>query len=228
MSHQKKIILSFDDDYLIAIKPSGISTSKSSVHEKESFQDLVRGSEEYTSLGQGRFLEPCHQLDKLTSGIVLFARNKSSLKHIHNQFEMREIKKGYVARCVVSHNRRDGFSKLEQGKKLLGAIHTISKEYKSGNHTFPGYKKVITTVLRAEEISPDLIEIYLSPETGRTHQLRIQLSSLGYPILGDPLYGKQAYPENGSLMHLHSYHISFMHPKKHQKIEFHHFPDWIK
>lgn len=228
MSHQKNIILGFEDDYLVAIKPYGISTSKSSVHEKESFQDLVRGSEEYTSLGNGPFLEPCHQLDKLTSGIVLFARNKSSLKNIHTQFEMREITKGYVARCVVSQNRCDGFSKLAQGQKLLGAIHTISKEYKSGNHTGPGYKKVATAVLRTEEISPDLIDIYLSPETGRTHQLRIQLSSLGYPILGDPIYGKQAYADSGSFMHLHSYHISFMHPKKHRKMEFQHFPEWIK
>jgi len=141
-----------------------------------------------------------HRLDLDTSGVMLFTLSPEVNRHIHRQFQNHRVGKTYLALVhgnpefqhtqIVSYiSRRDGryrCSATEPGKPALTAFTKLSD--------FEGY-----ALVRAE------------PQTGRTHQIRLQLSFLGFPVLGDPLYGTDpagAYPRTM----LHAESLTIEHP----------------
>lgn len=195
-------VIYVDNHLFAAIKPSGISTQP---HEEnlESFLDQAKKwiKEKYKKPGNV-FLEPVHRLDKPASGIVLFARTSKALSRMQEQMRDKKISKTYIAWIEGSLPSQEGT--LEHF--LLHGSHrafVVPSSHEEAKRALLHFRLVRTD----GEIS--LIEISL--ETGRYHQIRVQLSAVGCPIVGDRKYGSQhAWQKEG--IALHHAKMIFIHP----------------
>ncbi len=150
------------------------------------------------------FLGVVHRLDRPTSGVIVFARTSKALERLNKMLRERKLKKTYWA---VVKNKLS----TPQGT-LTHYLKKNPKNNKSTTFTKPtdGAKKAILHYKIVKELETHtLLEIDL--ETGRHHQIRAQLASLGCPIKGDLKYGFNRSNKNGGI-HLHARKIEFIHP----------------
>ena len=183
------------DKFLIAFnKPSGISSDSGEILAglQKSFGPLIL----------------LHRLDKETTGILLFAREEAFAKEVEALFRKRAVKKTYLAivdgRPAKSSGVVENFlARLHtcQGKSIWGAV---SKE--------KGLPAKTSWEVKTKGKKASLL--ICRPETGRTHQIRIHLSGIGHPILGDSQYGRAfACDYRPGRILLHALEIAFVHPK---------------
>lgn len=201
----------FEDESLIVVnKPSGIVTHPSHGHWERS---IVHGILSITSdlSGIGGVKRPgiVHRLDKDTSGCLLIAKNDSMHLLLTDLFKNRKIHKKYLAITQHYSKVKDGWinEPIKRGtvqrKKMFIDSH--------GKDALTHYRMLMTNKQHSL--------FMLSPKTGRTHQIRVHLSFLGCPILGDSLYGSKTDGNHSRVM-LHAYSIGFWNPiiKKYLKI----------
>jgi 23S rRNA pseudouridine1911/1915/1917 synthase len=158
------------------------------------------------------FLGVVHRLDRPVSGVVVFARTSKALERMNKLFRDRETVKTYVA--LVGN-------KPKKENDLL--IHWLSKDEKKNKST--AYLHETTNALRSE-LTYEVIEqmasywvLQVKPITGRPHQIRVQLASIGCPIMGDLKYGDESPTTNGSI-YLHAKRLEFVHPVKKENLKF--------
>lgn len=188
-----------DDDFLAINKDYGIVVHPSCGHKEDS---LLNGVVYYLiqKLNTDKFFVcPVNRIDKETSGIVIFSKNYSAHVALSKLFKSRQVKKSYLA--LVSN--------LYTGPSLITSYITkdpILRRYKSVKPDKNKSQYAETKVILKDyfdDLNFSLLE--LIPVTGRTHQLRVHLSEIGYPIVGDVLYGGITYKR----MMLHSWKITF-------------------
>ncbi|UNY97941.1 RluA family pseudouridine synthase [Zhouia spongiae] len=157
------------------------------------------------------YLGVVHRLDRPTTGIVLFAKTSKALPRLNKIFATKEAKKIYWA-----------LVKDYPSKKQDTLVHWMvrnpkqNKSYAHKNEVPDSKKAVLHYTVIKELNNYSLLEIEL--ETGRHHQIRSQLSSIGYPIKGDLKYGfNRSNPDAG--IHLHARKLSFIHPVKKELLE---------
>ncbi len=191
-------ILYLDDDLLIANKPAGLLCVPGKGPEK---QDCLYNR----VLKFNPNARVAHRLDQGTSGIVMFPLNYLSLKNLTRKFEAREIHKRYVA--VV-----EGLIAADEGEIKLPLIcdwpnrplQKVCFEHGKAAHT--RYQVI--------ERSPaqGITRVLLEPVSGRTHQLRVHMLSLGHPILGDGLYAPDPVRAKAPRLLLHAQQLWLDHP----------------
>lgn len=176
---QEKVKIIFEDEnFLVANKPTGMTTTKEKKREEGALEDFLREIRPNDLPRNGII----HRLDKGTSGLVLMAKNDLAFKNFRNQFKLRNLTKKYY--CLVGGEvvgdgsinwpigrSKYGFGKFGvtvDGKEALTEFKLV-KKYKRNNKKY------------------SLLEINL--KTGRTHQIRVHLSYLKWPLVGDKLYG---------------------------------------
>ena len=150
------------------------------------------------------FLGVVHRLDRPTSGIVVFAKTSKALSRLNKMFSERETQKIYW--CIVKE------TPLEKEGTLTHYLKRNPKQNKSYAHNkqVPNSKKAILQYKLLKNLNNySLLEIVL--ETGRHHQIRAQLSSIGCPIKGDLKYGAQRSNLDGSIF-LHARKLKLLHP----------------
>ncbi len=136
----------------------------------------------------GRAVYPVHRLDKETSGVCLFAKDPETQRLLSHLFETRKIKKTYLA---LVEGKIEGEGSIETPLKLFGSGRTgVSKEGKPSVTRYRALKN-------GERAS--LLEV--SPLTGRRHQIRAHLYSIGHPVLGDNLYGRPSLKATRLMLH---------------------------
>jgi len=151
-----------------------------------------------------------HRLDKLTSGIMVFARTANAHRFLNEAFSRRRVKKVY-------HALVQGIPPWEE--KICKFPLRANADRKHRTRVDRGNGKPSETRFRVLKRNQDAAWVEASPKTGRTHQIRAHLAALGYPILGDTLYG--ARPLDGSeFPPLHAFSISFPHPESEEEMHF--------
>jgi 23S rRNA pseudouridine1911/1915/1917 synthase len=156
------------------------------------------------------FLGVIHRIDRPVSGVLLFARTSKALERMNKLFNERKVKKIYWAMIDKKPPALEGtlvhFLKKNQEKNM-------SRAWKK---EIPGAKRAeLSYKLLAESGGFYLLEI--KPDTGRHHQIRVQLSAIGCPIVGDNKYGyKRANPDRSICLHARELH--FIHPVKNEPV----------
>lgn len=168
--HFEDLILHEDEQVIVVSKPTGLS----SLDERDGVEtNLLRLGRKYYEEAQ-----LCHRLDKETSGVMLFAKNPEAYRDIAMQFQNREVLKHYVA---IIHGVRQ-FEEYVIDAPIENAGKGIARISMSRG-------KEAVTVIETAEIFRDFSLVNCHPITGRMHQIRLHLSSVGSPILGDTKYG---------------------------------------
>ncbi|MBO4925453.1 MAG: RluA family pseudouridine synthase [Clostridia bacterium] len=150
-----------------------------------------------------------HRLDKDTSGLMLAAKDDKTHEALSRQLADRQMEKHY--RAVVSGRMRESEGVIE---KPIGRSRTDRKKMavdENGRWARTEWK-----VLR-EYPDRTLLDVHII--TGRTHQIRVHMASIGHPVLGDPLYGHRNMPKADRLM-LHAYSLEFTHPATGERMRF--------
>ena len=195
----------FEDNHIIVVNKRAGDISQGDKTGDKPLSEIVKEyvKEKYNKPGNV-FLGVVHRLDRPTSGIIIFARTSKSLERLNKMLREKSIKKTYWA--VVKNQPK------KENDTLINFLKKNPKNNKSTAYTkeIEGSKKAIlhyTTVKKLDNYS--LLEIDL--ETGRHHQIRTQLSTIGCPIKGDLKYGFNRSNKDGSI-HLHARKITFTHP----------------
>jgi tRNA pseudouridine32 synthase/23S rRNA pseudouridine746 synthase len=187
-----------DAECIVVVKPAGLlSVPGRGKH----LQDCV------ASRVQAMFSDALvvHRLDMATSGLMLFARGAAAQRSLSIAFAAREIHKRYVA--VV-----EGFIDQDRGEiklPLMADWPNRPKQKADRDHGKPSLTRY--RVLTRDE-SAGTTRVDLEPVTGRAHQLRVHLLSLGHPILGDALYAPPEVQARADRLLLHSSALRFAHP----------------
>jgi len=154
-----------------------------------------------------------HRLDKDTSGLLLLAKNEKTFNWLKSQFKNRKIKKKYLALVV---------GKLKDKKGIISKTISRSKKRGGSQTTAPiGKRKQAITRYKVLKEFPNYTFLEVVPETGRTHQIRIHLASIGHPITGDEKYKfkRQRTLEGLKRQFLHASYLQFRMPNKIMKFE---------
>lgn len=199
-------ILFEDKDLIVINKPSGWITEKNPFEKSAEswvFDYLHKPNKKAPYLGV------VHRLDKVTSGVLLFAKKKSILKGIQEQFANRSIQKTYWAwvEGVPKNNKMELINFISVNRKEKKA-EIVAQQTKEAKNCSLKYEIIETKTQSA------LLEI--KPKTGRFHQIRAQLAHIHHPIIGDYKYqNKDQY--TGSIK-LHAQKLVFIHPKTEKQI----------
>ncbi len=144
-----------------------------------------------------------HRLDMATSGIMIFARTKLAQRHLNWQFERRQVSKTYIARV-------HGHPEADEGEIDL----PITSDWPNRPLQMICHEtgKPSQTHWQVLEREPKATRVLLTPQTGRSHQLRLHMRELGHPILGDRFYANPEALSAASRLQLHAQSLSFRHP----------------
>ncbi len=200
-----------DNHILVVSKPSGLGT-QSHPGSMDNLTDQAKAwvKREYKKPGNV-YLEPIHRLDKPVSGLVLFARTSKALSRLQEMMRQRQIGKTYFAWV-------EGTLPNPQGTLEHYLVHD---EYKA-RVVAPSHPEAklarLNYVLLEKKEEKSFVEIDL--ETGRYHQIRVQFSAIGCPIIGDEKYGS-TFPQKGDKIALHHGRLKLNHPVTKEPLLFH-------
>ncbi|MDO6492991.1 RluA family pseudouridine synthase [Cellulophaga sp. 3_MG-2023] len=186
----------YQDNYLAVInKPAGILVSGNSFKTIDNAleQNIVK-----STLADATKPRPTHRLDYPTTGLLLIGKTSASILALNKLFENKKITKTYLAVTIGKMPVKGIISTIVDNKEALSKYNVI-KSVASKRFSYLNLVK-------------------LKPETGRKHQLRVHLSSIGNPILGDAQYGLEDKIIKGKGLYLHAYSLDFIHPFTNKKM----------
>lgn len=197
----------YEDDCLLIInKQPNIAIHPSMLHYDNSLSNGVKFY--FDSIGLKKKIRPVNRLDRNTSGLVIFAKNEYVQEFLIKQMQNNTFFKEYLAILEGTLDNKYGTINAPIARKKDSIIERCVEE--NGDTSITHYKVI------KEFNNLSLVNFRL--ETGRTHQIRVHSSYIGHPILGDDLYGNKSDIINRQA--LHSYKISFIHPKTREKMCF--------
>jgi 23S rRNA pseudouridine1911/1915/1917 synthase len=211
----------YEDPHLIVIdKPAGMVVHPAAGHARGTLVNaLLHHVTDLSGIGGEKRPGIVHRLDRGTSGLLVVAKNDGAHAELARQFRDREVGKEYVALVwgVVQAGRRieQPIGRDPANRKKMSARARRSRE-------------ATTRVVQAEHLGPGLTLVHVAIYTGRTHQIRVHLSAIGHPVVGDTLYGGARRRVPGHLRavkrlrrpFLHAARLSFNHPVDGRSMEF--------
>ncbi len=215
--------LIYENENFIAVqKPAGLMVHAARVSSKRRVDAarsqsptlvdwIIEKYPEVKTVGDDPALRPgiVHRLDKETSGIMIIARNQRTFEFLKGLFEKRAIEKTYLALVFGKPKPEEGIIEAAIGIRN-GTLKRSVHSQKMAKAAVTEYRTLRTSVFRkpdGKEVEYSLLEV--KPKTGRTHQIRVHLASIGNPILGDVLYGPKKQPEFVHRLMLHARSIAF-------------------
>ena len=180
-------------DFFIVDKPAGIG-----FHDEHIADKKVTGFFNLCVQQLNEQLFPLHRLDKLTSGLMILGRNKSAAQWFQQAFADKQIEKIYIALANAKPKKKQG-SIIGDMEKSRNSQWKLSK-----TKVNPAVTRFFSYGIQQQNVSA-LRLFLIKPETGKTHQIRVALKSLGAAILGDELYGGSSSDRG----YLHAYALRF-------------------
>jgi len=201
-------ILVEDEFILVVNKPAGLMVEP----DRNNYPNLLNEVKKYlkSKIPQGEtvYAQHLHRLDRPVSGIVLFAKQKSVLKNLSEQFAERRVRKYYQALTEKAPEKKTDV--LEQWHRKEKKKAVLVEE------GMLGAEKIKLSYVVSETAHNRYVwDIELN--TGKFHQIRVQLSNLGCPIIGDKLYGSEVEYKPDSIA-LHAFRLVFYHPITNQEM----------
>lgn len=200
-----------DDALLVVNKPAGMVVHPAYGHASGTLVNAVLAHcPQIADVGGPDRAGVVHRLDKDTSGLILIAKDGVTRAALQRQFKRRQVAKTYLALVEGQMQPREGVVEAPVGRdkrqrKKMAVV-------RSGREA--------RTLYRAIEYFADHTLLEVRPHTGRTHQVRVHLSWLGYPIVGDAVYGRHRQRLLRGRHFLHAARIRFSHPATSEEVEF--------
>jgi 23S rRNA pseudouridine1911/1915/1917 synthase len=213
-------ILYQDADIIVVDKPAGMVVHPAAGHESGTLVNaLLHHVDDLSGIGGEKRPGIVHRLDRGTSGLMVVAKNDAAHHELARQFHDREVEKDYIALVwgVVQAGRRidEPIGRDPGNRKKMSARARRSRE-------------AVTRIVRVHHLNPALTLAQIAIHTGRTHQIRVHLSAIGHPIVGDPLYGgvhRRVAADLRPVMKLerpflHAAKLAFKHPVDGRRMSF--------
>lgn len=208
-----------DDNIIVLDKPSGVPTHMLRPDEKGTVVNfLIEHHPSIAGVGTSLLMSGLvHRLDTDTSGLVLAVKDNESFLNLRKQFKEQKILKEYIA---LVHNKYNGPKAISN---YIGRDPKTKKKVKVYPKEIKGVRPAITEIL-SRKYYGDYTLLFVKIKTGVRHQIRAQLSNLGYPLVGDSLYQnlKTRGKDQLGLRHhfLHAHKLGFFHPRTNNWMEF--------
>lgn len=183
-------------DFLVVNKEAGVD-----MHDDAGVPGLVSR----VSAAVGQNVYPVHRLDKVTSGLVLLAKNKEATSELSQSFAGRRVKKTYLAISDRSPKKKQGWVKGDMAKSRNGSWKLL---HSFDNPAINYFQSVALAI-------PHHRLYIVSPHTGKTHQIRVALKSISAPILGDERYGGSVADRT----YLHAWRLQFSYARAEYSVE---------
>ena len=197
----------YEDNHLLVVeKPINIPTQEDNTKDKDLLTILKEYIKEKYNKPGNVYLGLVHRLDRPVGGIMVFARTSKAAARLSEQVRNKTFKKTYNA-VVIGNINKEGKLKdylLKDEKK------NIVKVDKNGKEAILNFKKL--------NFKDNMSLVKINLETGRSHQIRVQMSHYGYPLFGDQKYNKTS--KVGEQIALFSKKIEFIHPTTNEKLVF--------
>lgn len=190
------------DDFYVVSKPADVN-----------FHDEGSPGEGFFNRVQSEFNEtlfPVHRIDKLTSGLLIVARNKQSAAKFQEVFATHSINKFYLAISGSKPKKKQGWIKGDMAKSRRSAYKLLRTT-----------QNPAISLFFSQSIGNGKRLFLVKPLTGKTHQIRVALASIGAPILGDELYAK-GEEKSADRGYLHAYALCFL--WRDEQVSIQHFP----
>jgi len=198
-----------DKDTLVIDKPAGLTVHPAPGHSSHTLVNAILAHCPSLAMSN-ELMRPgiVHRLDKDTSGLIVIAKNDFAREYLATQFKSRAVTKGYLVLVKGRLSPEQGIIEAPIGRdphnRRRMAIIEAGKE--------------ANTRYQVQKYLGDYTLVEVTPLTGRTHQIRIHLSAIGYPVVGDPVYGvKSAHLDR---QFIHAYRLGFRLPSTKQYQEF--------
>lgn len=203
-------VLFEDEDIVVVNKPADLPTHSSQGNHDHTLGNALAF---YWQKQNKRYIyRPISRLDKDTTGAIIVAKNAHAAGKLGNALKTREIGRRYVA---IVRGRLEGEGVIN--KPILRCEDSIIKRTVGTPEQDNGQTHAVTHY-RVLESNDEYSVVLLKLETGRTHQIRVHMASIGHPVCGDWLYGLENELLNRPA--LHSYEVSFVHPITDHKMKF--------
>ena len=178
----------YEDEWILVVdKPPGLLVIPTPKNEPRTLTSILNGDlENKKALYR---LHPCHRLDRETSGLIIYAKGKSTQKKMMDLFKQRSVKKAYIAFLKDNIPKNEG--------KITSPIE--------GKGCVTNYKVIAKR--------KDFAIVEVTPLTGRTNQIRIHFKSIGHPILGETKFAfRKDFKVKAKRLCLHAQQLEFVHP----------------
>jgi 23S rRNA pseudouridine955/2504/2580 synthase len=203
----------FEDEWLLVVnKPNGLAVHGGSGIDFGLIELMRHLNPEH------RFLELVHRIDKNTSGIIVIAKKRSALRLMQELFRNKKIKKNYLVAVKGNWDlqKKEVILRLEKKQTPEGHHVNVVEDPLKG--------KLSKSIFYLVKKTPHKSLLSAQIITGRTHQIRVQLAFLGFPVLGDDKYGdfalnKKLHSSGLKRMFLHAHKLSFTHPFTEENVE---------
>jgi len=213
-------ILYQDRDLIVVDKPAGMVVHPAAGHASGTLVNAVLlHVEDLSGIGGEKRPGIVHRLDRGTSGVMVIAKHDAAHDELARQFRDREVEKEYVALV---------WGTVQAGRRIDAPIGRDPVDRKKMSARARRSRSAVTRIVRAEPLNPAVTLARIAIHTGRTHQIRVHLSAIGHPIVGDALYGGVRRRVPGDLKavthlarpFLHAARLAFTHPADGRRMEF--------
>ena len=212
-------ILFQDADIAVLNKPAGMVVHPGAGHASGTLVNaLLHHLNDLSGIGGERRPGIVHRLDRGTSGVMVVAKNDAAHQELARQFHDREIEKEYIALV---------WGVVQAGRRIDAAIGRDPANRQKMSSRAKHAREAVTRITRAHQL-PGLTLCQVAIHTGRTHQIRVHLSAIGHPIVGDAVYGGVHRRVAGDIRavqrlerpFLHAARLVFKHPRDGRRLEF--------